>query len=182
MHHIGFPGRMELDEIAHGFGKQEIVERKAPDDIGVAYKQKIIVLADRRFGAGAVKNGPGPVDGLEKAGGGNGLHDIVGHRQLKSFYCVFFFGGGENNDGRLINEAPGQLDTGHAGHFDIEQEDVDRVFLQEIIGIERIGAVARHRQVFYLAGQLFDGGAGHFVIVDDEAGHSVKIGGIYQIK
>lgn len=175
MHHISFRSGVQFYEIAHGFGEKKVVEQEPANDIAVADKQKIVLPGEGRCSFCVVENGSGAIDGLEKAGGGNGFYDIIGHGQFEGFYGIFFFGRGENDNGCLVAELSGEFDAAHAGHFDIEQEDIDRLFLQKIISIEGGGAIAGHAKVFDLGGQLFDGGAGHFVVIDDQAGHAVKV-------
>jgi hypothetical protein len=150
----------ELDIIAHAFEEEDIVLLELDQFILSLYKEKVGV--GRRRDSGCNRNGWGSggggllaelFDGFLEALVRERLFQIVVDMVLKGVECVFGLGGSENDPGR-ISETIQQIEAGSAGHFDIEEEQIDLLPVEKLQGIRYVQEMPFHLDQFALLTEL----------------------------
>jgi hypothetical protein len=133
--YIFFIGGHEFHVIAHAFHEKDIVVLQ-PHQFAIALDENMVVITGR----GRISIVNELVNGIEEALIREGFLEEVRHIVFKSVVGIFRFGSGEYHFG-VISQLIQQVEAGSSWHFDIQEEEIDGIFVQVFQRFCNIGIV-----------------------------------------
>lgn len=137
-HGGGLGGEMYFHVVLHAFDVEDVAEGEAYQFASGADEEVVFVVGRCRGGVLLFDAVERFLGGAQEFGVADGFEQVVDGIDLESFHGVLFEGGSEDNLHAVANQA-GESQPVEFRHLDVEEYEVDVLFVQAFQGFDGIG-------------------------------------------